>query len=79
MNAVYEHLTLLLTEKFEVPAPEIRPDATLTDLDLDSLAVAELFLTLQEHWSVPLEDDSTAAALTLTEVTDRITTMRLAD
>ncbi|MFE7978354.1 acyl carrier protein [Streptomyces shenzhenensis] len=51
MAASHEFLVTLLTDKFEVSRPDIRPDATLAELGLDSLDAAELQLTLQEEWS----------------------------
>ncbi|WP_438489739.1 acyl carrier protein [Streptomyces sp. S186] len=74
MDAVYDHLVTVLTEKFEVDAEELRPDSTLTALELDSLAVVELYVTLQEHWGVPLEEDEAAAELTLEQVARAVTT-----
>ncbi|MEV0486623.1 phosphopantetheine-binding protein [Streptomyces sp. NPDC050508] len=67
MDRVYDHLVTLLADKFEVDAERIGPDATLDDLDLDSLAVVELYVTLQEEWQIPL-DDSAAADLTVADV-----------
>ncbi|MEV0372908.1 acyl carrier protein [Streptomyces sp. NPDC050636] len=65
MEAVYDHVVTVLTDKFDVDAGAIRPEATLAGLDLDSLAVVELFVTLQEHFNAPLEEDDSAAELTL--------------
>ncbi|MFI9024346.1 acyl carrier protein [Streptomyces sp. NPDC053560] len=67
MEAVYDHLVTVLTDKFEVDAEHIRPDVTLADLELDSLALVELYVTLQEHWGTELEEDEAAADLTLEE------------
>lgn len=52
-------LTALLI-KYEAPADMITPDATLDDLGLDSLAVVEIFLALQEQLAIPGLDDSKA-------------------
>ncbi len=48
MSPVQTAVTAVLTEKFEVSPEHIRPEATLESLDLDSLALAELALALQE-------------------------------
>ncbi len=61
MDPVYDTLVSLLTDKFEAPADKITPDITLGELELDSLAVVELYVTLQEHYGIPL-DDTTALA-----------------
>ncbi|MBT2377339.1 acyl carrier protein [Streptomyces sp. CB00316] len=68
MERVYTHLVNLLGDKFEVAPDQIRPDATLGDLDLDSLAVVELHVTLQEEWGVPLDDSAATGELTVEEV-----------
>ncbi|ARF53902.1 acyl carrier protein [Streptomyces gilvosporeus] len=65
MESVYDHLVTVLRDKFEADAEEIRPEATLASLELDSLAVVELYVTLQDHWGVPLEEDEAAAEMAL--------------
>jgi acyl carrier protein len=76
MDAVYDHLVTLLTGKFDVDAAEIRPEVSLGDLGLDSLAVVELFVTLQEHWEIPLEEGDPAAELTLRDVAQAVSRER---
>ncbi len=68
MDRVYDHLVTLLADKFEVDAERIGPDITLDDLDLDSLAVVELYVTLQEEWRIPLDDSTADADLTVADV-----------
>ncbi|QRX90016.1 acyl carrier protein [Streptomyces noursei] len=79
MDPVYDHLVTILTDKFEVDAKEIRPDITLAALELDSLAVVELYVTLQEHWGVPLDEDDSAAEQTLEQVAQAVTTQLSTD
>ncbi|MFI1733013.1 acyl carrier protein [Streptomyces acidicola] len=68
MNRVYDRLVTLLRDKFEVPAERIEPTSTLGALDLDSLAVVELYVTLQEEWGIPLDDSAASAELSVAEV-----------
>ncbi|MFI6767415.1 acyl carrier protein [Streptomyces sp. NPDC050355] len=68
MESVYDHLVTVLADKFEVDADAMRPDSTLAGLELDSLAVVELYVTLQEHFEIPLEEDDSAAGLTLEQL-----------
>ncbi|MFB7634803.1 acyl carrier protein [Streptomyces sp. NPDC056149] len=79
MEPVYDHLVTTLTDKFEVDAKEVHPDRTLGDLDLDSLAVVELIVTLQEHWGIPLDEDGATAELTLEQLTQAVATQLPAD
>ena len=75
MNDIEEHLNGLLVGKFDVPEPAVREDATLGELDLDSLARVELFITLEERWGVDLGEDGgddAAAAITVAQLVKRI-------
>ncbi|MBD0840994.1 MULTISPECIES: acyl carrier protein [unclassified Streptomyces] len=75
MDRVYDRLVTLLTDKFEVAPERIGPEATLDDLELDSLAVVELYVTLQEEWSIPLDDSAARADLTVAEVARSVTAL----
>ncbi|WP_405639140.1 acyl carrier protein [Streptomyces uncialis] len=68
MTSRYEHLTRLLTERLNVAPDTVHPDATLADLGLDSLAIAELTMSLQDDWHVDLEAVSTPPETTLTHL-----------
>ncbi|MER6838833.1 acyl carrier protein [Streptomyces cellulosae] len=68
MDRVYDHLVTLLSDKFEVDPDRITPDATLDTLELDSLAVVELYVTLQEQWQIPLDDSAASGELTVADV-----------
>jgi acyl carrier protein len=77
-NNIAQHLNALLVDKFDVPAQAVREDATLGDLDLDSLARVELFITLEEHWGVAFDEDGgddAAAAITVAQLVSRIRTL----
>lgn len=73
MDRVYDRLVTLLSDKFEVAPGLVRPDTTLAELDLDSLAVVELYVTLQEEYRIPLDDSAATADLTVAEVTRSVT------
>lgn len=85
MTDIEEHLNALLVGKFDVPAASVQEDATLGDLDLDSLARVELFITLEERWGITFDEDGgddSAAAITVAQLVKRIETLaaeRLAD
>jgi acyl carrier protein len=56
VTTTYEKLSILLAARFGVPAEETEPAATFDQLDLDSLAVAELVLVAGEEFGVPITD-----------------------
>ncbi|WP_241741374.1 acyl carrier protein [Streptomyces sp. L2] len=65
MSECHVAFTAALTTLFKVPAESIEPAATLDDLGLDSLAVVEIFLALQEQWNVPLDESDARPDLTV--------------
>lgn len=72
MDPVYQHLVTTLTTKFEVPSDRLSSTATLEELELDSLAVVELYVTLQEHWNIPLDDGDAQPEHTLQQVAQEV-------
>lgn len=47
----------LLVEKYGVDAAKVSPDATLADLGLDSLSVAELVFDIEDLFSIQIETE----------------------
>ncbi|MER5772182.1 acyl carrier protein [Streptomyces sp. NPDC001985] len=68
MSTRFQHLSHRLVEKFRVDPDAIRPRATLSDLDLDSLAIVELTMTLQDDWGIDLDEIETPPDMTLDEL-----------
>ncbi|WP_431984643.1 acyl carrier protein [Streptomyces qinglanensis] len=68
MDSVHDHVITVLTEKFDIPAEGIAPGTTLTELGLDSLAVTELLVTLQEQYAVGPPDDAVSGEATPEDV-----------
>ncbi|MEU1052037.1 phosphopantetheine-binding protein [Streptomyces sp. NPDC005876] len=68
----YDLLASVLREKFEVPPEAIAPTATFEQLDLDSLAVVELFVVLTEELGIEVQDGEADPDLTLGGVADLI-------
>ncbi|GAA1397694.1 hypothetical protein GCM10009639_35400 [Kitasatospora putterlickiae] len=68
MNHHFAHLSSRLTEKFDIDPGLIRPEATLADLGLDSLAFVELLMTLQDDWDVDLDESEMPPQTTLAEL-----------
>jgi acyl carrier protein len=71
MKNVYATIAELLGEKFGVDLADIRPDATLKDLELDSLASVEVADVLQAELGIPI-DDSQFVGSTLREMADAL-------
>ncbi|WP_078626426.1 acyl carrier protein [Streptomyces sp. NRRL S-241] len=67
-DAVYERLVGILDETFRVEPELIQADATLADMEFDSLAVAELAAIVQEQFGVKLGSEDVGKEATLGEV-----------
>ncbi|MEU3496181.1 acyl carrier protein [Kitasatospora cineracea] len=75
MDQVTERIAAVLTGKFDVPADLITARASFQDLDLDSLSVVELYVTLQEEWGVPLDAEAATGDVTVGELADEVRTL----
>ncbi|CAM5417392.1 hypothetical protein SBADM41S_01805 [Streptomyces badius] len=56
MTTTYQIITDCLIQDFEVPADRVTPGATLDQLDLDSLALVELSLIVEERLGLASTD-----------------------
>lgn len=58
MNA-FAYLQEVLTKKYDIKPEAVRPEATLEELGLDSLAVAELLFDVGDQFGIEVPDDRT--------------------
>ncbi|MEU9857882.1 phosphopantetheine-binding protein [Streptomyces sp. NPDC047974] len=65
MSAVYDRLVQLLVANFGFATDEVTPEDTFRGLELDSLALVELTLAVQQEFGVELTDDDLNADDTL--------------
>lgn len=56
MATTLDTITQVLTETFPIDAADITPERTFEDLGLDSLALLEMGLALQESTGITLND-----------------------
>jgi acyl carrier protein len=69
MERVYDRIAEVLGQRFGIDPRGLWPDATLGDLDLDSLTAVEFADVLKEVIGVPV-DESHLAHSTLREIAD---------
>ena len=53
----YPFLAEVLTEKYDIDAQAISPDATMTELGLDSLALIELLFDLEDKFGIEFPEE----------------------
>ena len=52
----YSFLSEILVEKYSVQADAVRPEATLAELGLDSLSLAELLFDLEDEFDIEVPE-----------------------
>ncbi|MFI1419968.1 acyl carrier protein [Streptomyces sp. NPDC020731] len=72
MPDTYDAVRSILTSAFRIPEDEIRPELTLEQLDLDSLALAELVLVVHECFGVRIGNEHASRTTTLAQVVDHL-------
>ncbi len=53
----YAFMAEVLTEKYDVDREAISPDATLTELGLDSLTIVELLFDVEDEFGIEVPED----------------------
>ncbi len=53
----YEFLAQVLSEKYDVSPDAISPEATLTELGLDSLTVVELLFDVEDEFGIEVPEE----------------------
>ena len=52
-----EQLKQLIHDKFDIDQSTLKADAPLSEYGLDSLSLAELLFTVEEHFNIDFPDD----------------------
>ncbi|GAA2411472.1 hypothetical protein GCM10010420_45540 [Streptomyces glaucosporus] len=68
MSRAYGVVVDILVGKFQFAEDELAPDATLEDVDLDSLGRVEFALTLKDRTGVPFGEEQVTLDTTLGEL-----------
>ena len=53
----YAFMAEVLSEKYDVPREAISPEATLTELGLDSLTIVELLFDVEDEFEIEVPED----------------------
>ena len=70
---VFEKLCEIIAEITGIDTDEIGLDATLDDLDLDSLDVVEIMMASEDEFDITIEDETVEKAKTIGDIVDIIT------
>ncbi|MHA6761709.1 acyl carrier protein [Streptacidiphilus sp. PAMC 29251] len=65
MASTQDRLYTLLTANLGLTVDELRPEATLEQLDLDSLALIELSVLIQKEFDILVDDTALSPETTL--------------
>ena len=56
-RSTFDAVAAVLVDKFHVPAEKARPEATLEELGLDSLALMEFVFAVEDRFDVRIPED----------------------
>jgi acyl carrier protein len=58
----------ILVEEFKRNPEQLRPEATLADLGIDSLDLVDLIFKIEDHFGLKIKDDVPRSLVTLADV-----------
>lgn len=67
---MYELLKRILVDELQVPADDIRPEATRDEAGLDSLTMVELSMVLEKRFGIEISDDELIDLKTVGKIAD---------
>lgn len=77
MNVTLDQVTEMLVASFGVDAEEVRAEVTLTDLDVDSLAMVEFCMMAEKEWGVTIGEDELTGENTVADVVSLLASKRV--
>jgi acyl carrier protein len=67
---LYDKLKSILVDDIQLRDEDIRPDATLQEAGMDSLAMVELSIAVSKRCGVELSDDELVETATVADIAD---------
>ena len=55
---VYDKIVAIIAEKLEMDPAEIKPESSFNDMQVDSLYMVEIMLSIEEEFDLVIEDAS---------------------
>ncbi len=55
---VYDKIVAIIAEKLEIDPAEIKPESSFNDMQVDSLYMVEIMLSIEDEFGVVIEDAS---------------------
>jgi acyl carrier protein len=71
---VYDKLKSIMVRELLLKADDIRPDATLAEAGMDSLAMVELAMVLSKRYGAELSDDELIETATVADIANLLAT-----
>jgi acyl carrier protein len=63
-----ETLQTLISEEFKLSAEQLRPEATLAELGIDSLELVDLIFKIEDRFGLKIKEDVPRSLVTLGDV-----------
>ena len=55
MNEIYQKIVDIIVDAKGIDASSVTPESTFKDLGVDSLDIAEMVMTLEDEFNIPIE------------------------
>ncbi|MDU9000642.1 MULTISPECIES: acyl carrier protein [Streptomyces] len=78
MSTTYDQLVEILARLHDAPADRISPEATITELGVDSLTMVEISIRIERDLGVAVGDDELRPDLTLVDLAGLVDARRAA-
>ncbi len=66
----------IISEKLNMPAENIKPEATFQDIGADSLDIVEMIMSFEEKFGIEIKDEEAEKIKTIQSVVDHIHDVR---
>ena len=54
----FEKIADIIADKLDIDVTDIKPDSSFTDMEVDSLYMVEIMLTIEDEFGITIEDAS---------------------
>ena len=55
---VFEKIAAIIAEKLDIDVADIKPESSFSDMEVDSLYMVEIMLTIEDEFGITIEDAS---------------------
>lgn len=77
MDVTLDQVTEMLVTSFGLSPEDVREDATLAELDVDSLSMVEFCMMAEKEWDITISEDELSGEHTVRDVVELLSSKRI--